>query len=762
MTRKILAVIVLLLLTSSAFAESTLYSVHQSITSIKDGRSDFSDARFMAVTLAVHDEAKQTSDEYVNAQGIMTLSGGNYSWWSGQRMLSNAGTAHNFILLTNSMKRGGDHWVFGENVSDYPDYMPVNLPPYGEAHALATMHYVNFFYGADEGMKGVNVSWDFPGLSSLNGRGTVPNFRTTREQLNNFVPYIEILSDDAEGSISGIRWRIVDPSDTSAPKPQNFRLCVKSAIVNGWEVDSYYAEPMTYIEAGETPEGTINFEYTQAIRTRSTPLITLELVSYEDGTPINYEWNYIVQEEVPAEAGGILHAVTLPLRDGRPDYTRRYINDIGFSPSMGASFRINEAKYLTSEGRGTLPAGRYIMCAISESEIAKFTSASPINVTRIEDAENSFLVESESSITFPLLPMTRFGEGYLNFGSFLNLAAPDGGTLSGKTITYTFPDELNLNCSQVIPAYRSIDEQLASFVPYVDVVSADGMISAVNYRLVQLDDLQTPYNPGVSYDSTLVITGHNYGSRSVGIPIHEPQHGTYTLDEPVSVKDIESILFTANFYDENNTSIRYGWEFVNELASGFFSLPELNDDVLNNIVNTVDGISSAGEIRQITFDEIGELSITTEEVREYFDSEKAEGVGRFNTLNVESSGWYAMRVVMTDELFDALNGQSVENFRVYALTDSDSRDVNASFITGLLNTWEILSLSGERFDKFGVKEFLMVGFLNAGQPLSMYLGKILLALLMGGCESADFGIIWLSSAGRLLLFRPFFKKYLKA
>ncbi|MBQ7154253.1 MAG: hypothetical protein IJR85_01720 [Synergistaceae bacterium] len=38
-----------------------------------------------------------------------------------------------------------------------------------------------------------------------------------------------------------------------------------------------------------------------------------------------------------------------------------YEDGMGFSPGIGANFRVNEAKYLTNEGRRILPAGRYIM-----------------------------------------------------------------------------------------------------------------------------------------------------------------------------------------------------------------------------------------------------------------------------------------------------------------------------------------------------------------------------------------------------------------
>ena len=64
---------------------------------------------------------------------------------------------------------------------------------------------------------------------------------------------------------------------------------------------------------------------------------------------------------------------------------------------------------------------------------------------------------------------------------------------------------------------------------------------------------------------------------------------------------------------------------------------------------------------------------------------------------------------------------------------------------GLLNTWELLSLSGEKLE-FGVKEFLMVGLLNAGTPFSVYITKLLIMLLLGGCDSG-LGLAGLAALG---------------
>lgn len=61
----------------------------------------------------------------------------------------------------------------------------------------------------------------------------------------------------------------------------------------------------------------------------------------------------------------------------------------------------------------------------------------------------------------------------------------------------------------------------------------------------------------------------------------------------------------------------------------------------------------------------------------------------------------------------------------------------------------MLTLTGEKLE-FGAKEFLMVGFLNAGTPFSVYLTKLIVALLMGGCD-ACFGIAGVVAVGAVIL-----------
>ena len=136
----------------------------------------------------------------------------------------------------------------------------------------------------------------------------------------------------------------------------------------------------------------------------------------------------------------------------------------------------------------------------------------------------------------------------------------------------------------------------------------------------------------------------------------------------------------------------------------------------------------------------------TEAMKEYVSNDGHEIIGNLPTVSVDQDGWYAFPVTLPDSVWNEVRSKDVSNFKFYALNDDGVRvedmklkplsgDVTSpAFIMGLMNTWEIFSLTGEKLKNFGVKEFLLVGFLNAGKPFSFYLAKMILMLLMGGCN----------------------------
>ena len=159
------------------------------------------------------------------------------------------------------------------------------------------------------------------------------------------------------------------------------------------------------------------------------------------------------------------------------------------------------------------------------------------------------------------------------------------------------------------------------------------------------------------------------------------------------------------------------------------------DALLEKIADTVN--RSADELNFITEENISDPKEPTQAMRDQMESRDAQVIGKMNTILVSHDGYYILRVTLSDDLYEQVRGVKVDELKAYVLYDSErveTSEVRASFITGLLNTWELLTLTGDKLE-FGAKEFLMVGFLNAGTPFSVYLTKILLALLMGGCDA---------------------------
>ena len=167
----LLCAAVLLLSVSPAFTAepSYLWGYHSSLAGVTDGRADYSNARFYRVFLNVQQDNVELTDEYSNAEGTFTLAGGKYSVVKDTKLEKISGTEKTFTLKI-------------EPDTNHPEYTPVYDYDREE---------VSFLQDADDGLNGVTVTWNFPTLPGLNGQGKVPTFRTTQQQLNNFVPYFE-------------------------------------------------------------------------------------------------------------------------------------------------------------------------------------------------------------------------------------------------------------------------------------------------------------------------------------------------------------------------------------------------------------------------------------------------------------------------------------------------------------------------------------------------------------------------------------------
>ena len=145
----------------------------------------------------------------------------------------------------------------------------------------------------------------------------------------------------------------------------------------------------------------------------------------------------------------------------------------------------------------------------------------------------------------------------------------------------------------------------------------------------------------------------------------------------------------------------------------------------------------------------------TQAMKEYVSKDGHEIIANLPTLSVDQDGLYAFPITLPDSVWNEVRSKDISSFKFYALNDDGVRveDMNlkplsgdavkTSFVTGLLSTWEVFSLTGDKLEQFGVKEFLLVGLLSAGKPFSLYLAKLILMFLLGGCNSGIYtaGII---------------------
>ena len=157
----------------------------------------------------------------------------------------------------------------------------------------------------------------------------------------------------------------------------------------------------------------------------------------------------------------------------------------------------------------------------------------------------------------------------------------------------------------------------------------------------------------------------------------------------------------------------------------------MSPDVLENLAETLASADiSAEQIRFITDGNISTAREPTQSMKEYINNDGYEAAYKLNTLTVSEDGYYVFQINIPEDFV----GMNVSDIKIYALKNSD---FNASFfalVNGILNYGEITNMFGVKIDTLPEK-VLAVGFLQASTPFSVYLAKILIAVMAGGCES---------------------------
>lgn len=524
-----LCAFLVIVLVSSSSAEPYMWAKHESLAGISDGHSDFSKARFSEVYVCVSD-GDIDFEEAADLPGTFTISGGNYSFWNGREMQTVTGTSQTFKLGPTYSR-----WAYELYKDD------------GERTRLCGE--------ADNGLNGVNVSWTVSERPSLNGQATFPRYRTTQEQLASFVPYIEFIRSGSQ--VTGLRWRVVNPVDTSTLVPQSFdmRLQVENASRENW--DEFYRSEWIDIPAGEAPRGTLTFN--EPIEEGEIWLVEVNLYTNENDVERIHTWKFSVLNEPELSVWGC-YETEAKLIDGKSDYSNPKFYGLWLDIETD-NYVMAEAKHFMTEGRLTIPGGGYSIRDDDTEEI-------------IDE------VSTGTSKTFKLgiYKTLHIDQGWLEYdtlsdsGKNIVFAGEAENTFKGRNVTWTFPAALNMNGSAVIPNYKSVNEQLADCVPYIEVVSQDGNVTAINYKLVKASDTSTALQPSYDTDFRISIM-HVDGSKTLRSDwAYNVKSGTWTLDTPEAFSNVLYILARLQTYENPNEPLTYQWDFAPanaEIEEGF-------------------------------------------------------------------------------------------------------------------------------------------------------------------------------------------------
>ena len=183
-------------------------------------------------------------------------------------------------------------------------------------------------------------------------------------------------------------------------------------------------------------------------------------------------------------------------------------------------------------------------------------------------------------------------------------------------------------------------------------------------------------------------------------------------------------------------------------------VPYLSHDVLRNIANELS--IDVGELKLLTADNLSDPQEATKAMRDEAAKDNYEFAYKLDTVTVSEDGYYVFAVNLPDEFLS----QDVNSFRFY--TFDRNNFTGSSFMSsiggliGLVNgvgTAADFNMMGLKLDT-PLKKILVVCLFQAGTPFSVYLAKLILALLLGGCSSfAGAGVISLATAGVFILMR---------
>ena len=401
------------------------------------------------------------------------------------------------------------------------------------------------------------------------------------------MPYFEFIRSGS--NVTGINWRIVKASDTSTAVAQDFGMRLNTFEVWNYDEDKIHnGRPRADINANEAGQGTYTFD--EPIAEADIYRVRIRLKAYDEATEKIYSWNFYVAEQ-PELYLWPYHASETSLVNGKSDYSNAKFSYVAFLIE-NKNPAICEEKHFTDAGRVTIPGGGYTL--------KNFETGETLN-TVAGDTTFKLKFDDEGAI----------GDEYIEYwpvddsGTDLVFAGGAETGLNGKNITWTLPAELNLNGNGVIPTHKTTAAQLETGVPYIELVSADGYITAVNYKIVKSSDTSTAITPSYDTDFRIYLdraTGRDVWANTYRSSwLRKTASGTYTLDIPQPVDNVKRMRVRLRSYEDASSPAVHQWSFYPAAAD--------TEESLSNDNNTNPGSSSGGCNAGVTLFSLAALAI---------------------------------------------------------------------------------------------------------------------------------------------------------
>ncbi len=774
-----------LIVCSPALASPYLWTSHNTMVTMYSSGNDgttlpanLSTARFFCVTLEAADTEADMPELNINMSDRdsipkFTITGGKYSYWNGDGIKTGDGTAEKFDIARSDAVMYEDHGTLIG--SDYKGYVPTN----------DAGDWIHFFGEAETGLQGANVSWEAQD-SAKAGSGTVPDFKTTSEQLEGIVPYIEYEWDNEDPAqrtgVTGFTWRFVRSDDVNTAVAAESDMTVSFRYSGEQLFEHHYpyllsgditAEqimrsglPAITIKTGETLEGHVKL--TESSIPRETILRYYTGNKKEECYQWYFMWNWGYEEDKPEAHRKEFRAnygIEVPVINGKVEYkyARYKYTDLGLTILN----LIAEPKYYVI-GKLEIGDGDYVLVN-NDIEIGK-DDIYLVNYSIM--GNNSTYLPLTKDIIRPV-DFNYLGNRYNPRQIYVKDAT--GSALSGKKVTWTFP-ESGLNGEAVMPDFMSLEEMFSpeGFYPYIEYVSNDNYITAVKYRFVQSPDIETAYKPDMfcvmGFEQTFGTEETGYDYYSYGGIYREPEEtrssyegNTWTFPKPISSDAIGNLGVWVFMYPNIQTwdewkyltdhdqsllpenFIAYSWVLDQHLPMSRFGL--IDDEELEDISGDIaESLGEDENILAVQREEVGSDSDVTDDVKDIIESGDTELVGRFKQLNIIESGTYAVKVTLPDELFDELEGAASADLGVFPITYSDIVDSGgasemsartlgvartfaaADTSTSKPVTGSLLANDGKAFDTVSTKDFILTAYLKKADGenytnYSLYLGR---------------------------------------